>query len=105
MDPTNMGLLAIVGSTAQRMATVAGVTQALIVAGITASATGYVSAQVLQREVGYLRESIERLDREQRATAAKVAAVELRQAAAIAERVENQAYQQQQLNDLRARLK
>ena len=78
-----MGLLAIVGSTAQRMATVAGVTQALIVAGITASATGYVSAQVLRSEVGYLRETIERLDRDQRAMSAKVAEIEVRQARAI----------------------
>ena len=60
-----------------------GVLQALIVAGVTAGATGYVSAQVLQREVGYLREAIERLDRVQRETAAKVSAIELRQATVI----------------------
>ena len=105
IDPNTTGILALMMTAAQRQLSVVGITQALIVAGITAGATGYVSAQVLQREVGYLRETIERLDREQRATAAKVTAVELRQAAAIAERIENQKMQQEAIDDLRRRVK
>ena len=60
-----------------------GVIQALLIAGITAGATGYVSAKVLEREVGYLRETIERLDRAQRDLASKVSTIELRQASVI----------------------
>ena len=105
IDPNITGIIALMVTAVQRQMSIVGITQALIVAGITASATGYVSARVLEREVGYLRETIERVDREQRAVAAKVAAVELRQAAAIAERLENQKQQQEAIDDLRRRIK
>ena len=57
--------------------------QALMVAAITAAATGYVSAKVLEREVGFLIQEIQRVDKEEKDTRARVEAIALRQASVI----------------------
>lgn len=59
--------------------------QSLIVAAVTASATGYVSAKVLEREVGYLIQEIKRVDLENRETRLKVDEIALRQAGVISQ--------------------
>ena len=82
MDP-HYDVWAVAVTAIREHLSVPAIVQALVVAGVTASATGYVSAQVLRSEVGYLRETIERLDRDQRATAAKIAEIEVRQARVI----------------------
>ena len=58
---------------------------ALIVAGVTASATGYVTAQVLQSEMGYLKKEIKRVDDKTDKTSATVDGIALRQAAVISQ--------------------
>lgn len=59
--------------------------QAVLIAALTAVATGYVSAAVVQKEVQFLRESIERLDKDQRALNTKVIEIEIRQARVISQ--------------------
>lgn len=104
MEP-NAGILAVLATAAKSQITAHGITQALIVAAVTSAATGYVNAQVLQKEVGFIRENLDRLDREQREIRAHLDTVRMKQATAIAERVENQKTQQDAIDELKRRVK
>lgn len=59
------------------------IAQALLVAAITATATGYVSAKVLESKVDYLVQELRRIDVESKEARSKLDEVTLRQSRAI----------------------
>ena len=79
IDPEGITLVGIVA----RSFNANPIIQAVIIAAITAAATGYVSAQVLERQVGFLIQEIQRVDRTEKETQARVEAIALKQASVI----------------------
>ncbi len=79
------------------------VAQALIVAVITATATGYVSARVLESKVDYLIQEIIRVDQHGKETRAKVDEIAIRQARVIGQADSTHEAQNKRIDKLESR--
>lgn len=100
MDPhSGWGLVGL--AVAKQQFSLANVTQALIVAGITAAATTYATTRVLEREVQYIRDMMQEQRQVIEKLAVKVNEIEMRQAEAIALRKATDADLQAQINRVR----
>jgi len=83
MEPNSTfgGLLLL--AVKQQLSVIA-ITQALIVAGITAAITTYTTTQVLQKELYFIHESLRKYEEASRILSYKIEGIALKQAAAVA---------------------